>query len=98
VKVGVGATINVVVEANSITGGEPRPLASGILGRAALRLAPKSRHRDIDLKPHDERMKRVRVVARLRGKSKGGTMKLNFFPLTCRTCQCTLKVEVLQHT
>jgi hypothetical protein len=33
VKVGVGATIKVVVEANSVTGGEPRPLFSRILGR-----------------------------------------------------------------
>jgi hypothetical protein len=98
VKVGVGATIKVVVEANSVTGGEPRPLFSLILGRAPLQLSHESRHRDIDLKPHEERVRRVRVVARLRGKSKRGTMKLNFFPLTCRTCQCTVKVEVLQHT
>jgi hypothetical protein len=98
VKVGVGATIKVVVEANSVTGGEPRPLFSRILGRVPLRLSPESRHRDIDLKPQEERVRRVRVVARLRDKSKRGTMKLNFFPLTCRTCQCTVKVEVLQHT
>jgi hypothetical protein len=49
VKVGVGATINVVVEPNSFTGGEPRPLSSRILGRAPLRLSPELRHRDIDL-------------------------------------------------
>jgi hypothetical protein len=98
VKVGMGATIKVVVEANSVTGGEPCPLFSSILGRAPLRLSCESRHRDIDLKPHEERVRRVRVVARLRGKSKRGTMKLNSFPLTCRTCQCTVKVEVLQHT
>jgi hypothetical protein len=36
VKVGVGATIKVMVEANSVTGGEPRPLFSRILGRAPL--------------------------------------------------------------
>jgi hypothetical protein len=110
-KVGVGATIKVVVEANSVTGGEPCPLFSSILSRAPLRLSHESRHRDIplrlshesrhrdiDLKPHEERVRRVRVVARLRGKSKRGTMKLNFFPLTCRTWQCTVKVEELQHT
>jgi hypothetical protein len=74
------------------------PSSGRIPGRAPPRLAPKSRHRDIDLKPHEECMRRVRVVSRLRGKSNRSTMKLNFFPLTCTTCQCTLKVEVLQHT
>ena len=59
VKVGVGATIKVVVEANSVTGGEPCPLFSSILGRAPLRLSRESRHRDIDLKPHEERVRRV---------------------------------------
>jgi hypothetical protein len=38
VKVGVGATVNVVVEANSVTGGEPRPLAP--LPLAAYQVVP----------------------------------------------------------
>jgi hypothetical protein len=38
VKVGVGATVNVGVEANSVTGGEPRPLAP--LPLAAYQVVP----------------------------------------------------------
>ena len=38
VKVGVGEIVNVVVEANSVTGGEPRPLAPLLL--AAYRVVP----------------------------------------------------------
>jgi hypothetical protein len=39
------------------------PSSRRIPGRAPPRIAPESRHRDIDLKPHEECMRRVRVVA-----------------------------------